>query len=78
MNQSHNQFPVGYGEGCFLGGMEWLTRRYWELRVLVVSQTVGEKTRACKVGDEKVDDELEDLKGGQVFLPLQTNSASAL
>jgi len=38
--------------------------------VLAVPETVGEETRAGKVDDEEVDDELGDLERGQVFLPL--------
>lgn len=38
---------------------------------LVVLETVGEETRAGKVGDEEVGHELADLEGGEVFLPLR-------
>jgi hypothetical protein len=39
-----------------------------------VPQTVGEETRAGKVDDEEVDDELGDLQRREVLLPLRTVS----
>jgi hypothetical protein len=53
-------------------------RTWWEkggqAGVRVVPQTVGEETRAGKVDDEEVDDELGDLQRREVLLPLRAVS----